>query len=107
MTILEHSPASDSLIIEVTTCMVFADFLGSVAALLTTMAFVPQVAQCLRSRDLSSISLPMYCIFSLGVFLWLIYGLAIGSLPVILANSLTLALSLLILGLKLRALGRR
>ena len=107
MRILEHSPTSDSLIIDLTTCMVLADFLGSVAALLTTMAFVPQVAQCLRSRDLSAISLPMYCIFILGVFLWLVYGLAIGSLPVILANSLTLALSLLILGLKLRALGRR
>jgi MtN3 and saliva related transmembrane protein len=87
--------------------MVSADLLGSFAALLTTMAFVPQVMQCLRSRDLSAISLPMYSIFSLGVFLWLVYGLAIGSLPVILANSLTLALSLLILGLKLRALGRR
>ena len=86
--------------------MASADLLGGFAALLTTMAFVPQVLQCLRSRDLSAISLPMYLIFSLGVFLWLIYGLAISSLPVILANSLTLALCLLILGLKLRALSR-
>ena len=86
--------------------MASADLLGGFAALLTTMAFVPQVLQCLRSRDLRAISLPMYLIFSLGVFLWLIYGLAISSLPVILANSLTLALCLLILALKLRALSR-
>ncbi len=102
MRILEHSPASDSLIIDLTTCMVLADFLGSVAALLTTMAFVPQVAQCLRSRDLSAISLPMYSIFSLGVFLWLVYGVLIASAPVVVANLITLSLSLTILALKIR-----
>lgn len=82
--------------------MVLADFLGSVAALLTTMAFVPQVAQCLRSRDLSAISLPMYSIFSLGVFLWLVYGVLIASAPVVVANLITLSLSLTILALKIR-----
>ena len=87
--------------------MAFADLLGSFAALFTTVAFVPQVLHCLRSRDLSAISLPMYLIFSLGVLLWLIYGLTINSLPIILANTLTLALSLVILTLKLRALSRR
>ena len=86
--------------------MAFADLLGSFAALFTTVAFVPQVLQCVRSRDLSAISLPMYLIFSLGVFLWLIYGLTIKSLPIILANTLTLTLSLLILLLKVRALSR-
>jgi MtN3 and saliva related transmembrane protein len=86
--------------------MASADLLGSFAALLTTTAFVPQVMQCLRTRDLSAISLPMYLIFSLGVFLWLVYGVTINSLPVILANSFTLALSLLILGLKLKTLSR-
>ena len=86
--------------------MASADLLGSIAALFTTMAFVPQVMQCLRTRDLSAISLPMYLIFSLGVFLWLVYGVTINSMPVILANSFTLALSLLILGLKLKTLSR-
>lgn len=86
--------------------MASADLLGSIAALFTTMAFVPQVMQCLRTRDLSAISLPMYLIFSLGVFLWLVYGVTISSMPVILANSFTLALSLLILGLKLKTLSR-
>jgi MtN3 and saliva related transmembrane protein len=87
--------------------MASADLLGSIAALFTTMAFVPQVMQCLRTRDLSAISLPMYLIFSLGVFLWLVYGVTINSMPVILANSFTLALSLLILGLKLKTLSRQ
>lgn len=86
--------------------MASADLLGSIAALFTTMAFVPQVMQCLRTRDLSAISLPMYLIFSLGVFLWLVYGVTINSMPVILANSFTLALCLLILGLKLKTLSR-
>ena len=75
--------------------------LGYPAAFLTTAAFVPQAWQSWRTRDLSGISLPMYALFTLGVALWLGYGLAIGSLPVIAANAVTLALASVVLWLKI------
>ncbi len=74
--------------------------LGYPAAFLTTIAFVPQAWQSWRTRDLSGVSLPMYALFTLGVALWLGYGIAIGSLPVIAANSVTLMLAALVLWLK-------
>lgn len=75
--------------------------LGYVAAFLTTMSFVPQVWRSWRTRDLSGVSLPMYCMFTLGVALWLGYGMTISSLPVIVANALTLLLSSIVLILKI------
>lgn len=78
------------------------DIIGYAAATLTTAAFVPQAWKSWRSRDLSGISLPMYALFALGVALWLVYGLAIRSLPVVAANAITLLLALVILCLKLR-----
>lgn len=74
--------------------------IGYPAAVLTTAAFVPQAWRSWRSRDLSGISLPMYVLFTLGVALWCAYGSAIGSLPVILANGITLLLAALVLALK-------
>lgn len=78
------------------------DLIGYGAAVLTTAAFVPQAVKSWSTRDLSGISLSMYTLFTLGVGLWLIYGVFIGSWPVILANGITLALAGLVLGLKLR-----
>ncbi len=78
------------------------DLIGYGAALLTTAAFVPQAVKSWSSRDLSGISLSMYSLFTLGVGLWLLYGLLIGSWPVILANVITLALAGTVLILKLR-----
>ena len=74
--------------------------LGYPAAFLTTIAFVPQALHSWRTRDLSGISLPMYALFTLGVALWLGYGLAIGSVPVIVGNAITLALASVVLWLK-------
>ena len=74
--------------------------LGYPAAVLTTLAFVPQAWHSWRTRDLSGISLSMYALFTLGVALWLGYGLVIGSVPVIAANAVTLVLASLVLGLK-------
>jgi MtN3 and saliva related transmembrane protein len=82
-------------------------FLGYPAAFLTTIAFVPQAWQSWRTRDLSGISLPMYTLFTAGVALWLCYGVAIGSLPVIAANSITLLLASLVLWLKILAVRTR
>ena len=74
---------------------------GYPAAILTTVAFVPQAWQSWKTRDLSGISLPMYALFTLGVALWLGYGIAIGSPPVIAANAITLALASVVLWLKI------
>jgi MtN3 and saliva related transmembrane protein len=76
--------------------------LGFAAAFLTTAAFVPQLARVLRLRSARDISLPTFLMFSLGVFLWLLYGLYTGSKPVIASNTVTLVLSVSILILKLR-----
>jgi MtN3 and saliva related transmembrane protein len=62
---------------------------------------VPQTWQSWRTRDLFGISLPMYALFTLGVALWLSYGLVIGSLPVIAANAVTLMLASVVLWLKI------
>jgi len=78
------------------------DSLGYLAALLTTSSFVPQALLTLRTRDVSGISLSMYSAFTLGVALWLLYGLAIGEWPVIAANTVTLALAATILVTKVR-----
>ncbi len=77
-----------------------SSLLGYSAAILTTIAFVPQAWKSWCTRDLSGISLPMYALFTLGVGLWLGYGLAIGSLPVIAANGITLMLASVVLWLK-------
>ncbi|MBD1806241.1 SemiSWEET transporter [Microcoleus sp. FACHB-SPT15] len=78
------------------------DILGYVAATLTTIAFLPQVIKTWRSRSAKDVSLVMMITFSIGVFLWLLYGLAIQAMPVILANATTLILALLIVILKIR-----
>ena len=78
------------------------DLIGSVAAVLTTVSFVPQVWHSLKTRDVSGISLGMYSVFTVGVALWLLYGILLLAWPLIIANSITLALAATILGLKLR-----
>ncbi len=77
------------------------DWVGSAAALLTTSAFLPQAVLTVRTRDVSGISLGMYSLFTLGVALWLVYGVLLGQWPIIVANALTLALAAMILGTKL------
>ena len=79
-----------------------ASLIGYPAAFLTTIAFVPQAWQSWRSRDLSGISLPMYALFTLGVACWLLYGILLGSLPIVLGNGITLALAIVVLTLKIR-----
>lgn len=82
------------------------ELVGFVAAFCTTVAFVPQLVRVIRLRSAREISLPTFLLFSVGVSLWLIYGLRIGSNPVIFSNIFTLMLSVSILFLKLRY-GRR
>ena len=81
--------------------MTFTDSLGYLAATLTTASFVPQAWLTFRSRDVSGISLGMYSVFTVGVGLWLAYGVVIGEWPIVIANALTLALAATILGMKI------
>lgn len=78
-----------------------AEWLGYLAATLTTLSFVPQALLTLRTRDVSGISAAMYGAFTLGVALWLVYGWQLGQWPIIVANAVTLVLALAILVTKL------
>ena len=78
------------------------EFIGYLAAILTTLSFVPQAWHTFRTRDVTGISLGMYSVFAFGVALWLVYGLLLGAWPIVAANGITLALALAILAMKLR-----
>jgi MtN3 and saliva related transmembrane protein len=75
---------------------------GLIAAGLTTFAFLPQVVQTWRSRSTEGLNLPMLAVLASGIVLWTIYGFGTGQLPVILANTITLCLVAILLGMKLR-----
>lgn len=78
------------------------EWIGTVAAVLTTVSFLPQVIQVLRTRETRGISLHMYALFTFGVGLWFLYGIAIDRPPVYVANGITLALATVILTMKIR-----
>ena len=82
--------------------MSLADVLGTVAGILTTVAFAPQVWTVWKTRSTRDISLGMYLVFTTGVAFWLAYGVVLGAWPIIIANTVTLALTGTVLGLKLR-----
>jgi MtN3 and saliva related transmembrane protein len=75
--------------------------IGSIAAICTTAAFVPQVIRVWRMKRTDEISLTMFLVFSVGTLTWLVYGVLIRSDPVIVANGVTLVLSLTMVSLKL------
>ncbi len=77
-----------------------SSIIGYFAAFLTTVAFIPQAYQSWKTQDLTGISLPMYTLFTSGVSLWLVYGFYIDSMPIVIANAITLVLSTIVLTLK-------
>lgn len=76
--------------------------IGSIAAVLTTFAFLSQVIKVIKSKDTESIALAMYLMQVVGIGLWLMHGLVIQDLPVISANSISLILSATILAYKIK-----
>jgi MtN3 and saliva related transmembrane protein len=78
------------------------EWIGGIAATLTTCSFIPQVLRVWRSKHTKDISLLMYSLFTLGVALWLVYGVLLDAWPIIIANSITLLLAGTVLVLKLR-----
>jgi len=79
-----------------------ATLIGLLAGTLTTISFLPQVVKAWRSRSTKDLSVWMYLVFAAGAILWTVYGVMLDSLPVILANSVTLLLIGVILYLKAR-----
>lgn len=82
--------------------MPYSELIGYAAAILTTTAFAPQAWLTWRTRCADGVSLGMCSIFTLGIALWLAYGILLGSSPMFAANSITLLLSLFILLMKIR-----
>ncbi|WP_133479496.1 SemiSWEET transporter [Cognatilysobacter segetis] len=78
------------------------DWIGYVAAAMTTLSFLPQAVHTIRTRDTRGISLGMYVVFTLGVACWFFYGVVLGSWPMIVSNLVTLGPSATILAMKLR-----
>lgn len=76
--------------------------LGMIAATLTTCSFVPQLTKVWRTKSAEDLSYGMFGAFSAGIALWLIYGVLRDDVPVIIANGITLVLSVTILSLKMR-----
>ncbi len=74
--------------------------IGYLAGLLTTISFVPQLLLTLRTQNTESLSLGMYSAFTLGVALWLGYGIMLKDYALIIANALTLAMATSILAIK-------
>jgi MtN3 and saliva related transmembrane protein len=78
------------------------EIVGLIAAVLTTSAFVPQVYKVWKSKSTESLSLTMYFAFFIGIILWLIYGIHLNSLAMILSNTVTGVLALVLIILKLK-----
>jgi MtN3 and saliva related transmembrane protein len=80
-----------------------AETIGALAATFTTLSFLPQVVKTWRTQAAADLSWIWLGAFSTGLFLWLVYGLVIGAIPIIGANGITLALVLTIAFVKWRA----
>ena len=78
------------------------DALGLIATCFTTASFVPQVWRTWRTRDVSGISLPTYVIITIGLALWLVYGVLRGDLPLTVANAVMVVLTGAITVMKIR-----
>ena len=81
--------------------MDIASVIGSIAGILTTAAFLPQLIKTFRSKSAKDVSGAMLAVLAIGVFLWFVYGLQISSAPIIIANLVTFILACTILILKI------
>jgi len=86
--------------------MTLIDATGYTAATLTTASFIPQAWLTFRSRDVHGISLAMYGAFTVGIALWLTYGVLTRAWPIVMANAVTFVLAAGILGMKIWLGGR-
>jgi MtN3 and saliva related transmembrane protein len=82
--------------------MGFITLLGLVAAIFTTLSFLPQAIKIIKTKETGSISLLMYIFLECGLLLWLVYGILIKNFPIIAANAVALCLSSIVLTLKIK-----
>jgi MtN3 and saliva related transmembrane protein len=82
--------------------MDWVKIVGYLAAVATTIAFLPQAFHTIKTKDTRGISLGMYLVFTFGVVMWLLYGIFMRDIPIISANTVTLVLSVIILVYKLK-----
>lgn len=78
------------------------EIVGYLAAILTTAAYVPQLIKVLRHKHTQSISLGMYMLITAGLAMWFVYGVMIDSPSIVVANSLTFFMALIILIMKMK-----
>jgi MtN3 and saliva related transmembrane protein len=97
-----HTASSNRRYIALAMNWTLTDSIGMVGAVLTTVCWLPQASKIIRERETRSISLPATALFTLGIFFWLIYGVALADWPLITSNVVTLALMVVIMALKLR-----
>ena len=81
--------------------IIYIEFFGYFAAILTTLAFIPQLIKTLKSKKAEDVSLTTLIMFLTGVAAWIIYGIQISSKPILIANVITFLLNFLILLFKL------
>ncbi|HDZ77570.1 MAG TPA: hypothetical protein ENH41_05760, partial [Candidatus Omnitrophica bacterium] len=77
-------------------------FVGICAGILTTSSFLPQVIKIHRTKKTSDLSLAMFVVLAIGISLWIIYGILLGSLPILLANSVVFVLCIYLIVAKIR-----
>jgi MtN3 and saliva related transmembrane protein len=97
-----HMPSANRGYIAVAMSWTLVDTVGMAGAVLTTVCWLPQALKIMRERETRAVSLPATSLFTLGIAFWLVYGLALTDWPLIASNIVTLALMLVIVGLKLR-----
>ncbi len=78
------------------------ELVGYLAAFCTTFSFLPQAVKIIKSGDTKALSLAMYSIFTVGIFLWLVYGFILGDRAIVIANVITGILASVILFSKIR-----
>ena len=81
--------------------IIYVEFFGYFAAILTTLAFIPQLVKTLKTKKAEDVSLTTLIMFLTGVAAWIIYGIQISSKPILIANVITFLLNFLILVFKL------
>jgi MtN3 and saliva related transmembrane protein len=80
----------------------FVTLIGFLAASCTTLSFLPQLIRVIKTGDTKAISLIMYIVFTIGIALWLIYGLYINDMPIIISNIVTMIFCASVLTMKIK-----
>jgi MtN3 and saliva related transmembrane protein len=82
--------------------MSIVTLIGLAAATLTTMSLIPQAVKVIKTRHTKDLSLAMYSGFTIGIALWLVYGVMVNDIPIIAANAISIVFAATILFMKLK-----